>query len=143
MAFKTSSATLIRPEYDVLDEFVSKEWDPDTVFDIFASETARNILALANMKPMSADELAQYCDTSKPTIYRRINVLLEHDFLTVHNEPTRDGTQYRTFTTNLHRISFEIKDGGIDIDLQLRHNLIDQFDEMWSDLQGKTDSPEE
>ncbi|WP_248910245.1 ArsR/SmtB family transcription factor [Halocatena marina] len=122
---------------------MSKEWNPDTIFDIFASETARNILALASMKPMSADELAQYCDTSKPTIYRRINVLLDHDFLTANDKNDRDGIQYRTFTTNLHRISFEINDGGIDTDLQLRHDLVDQFDGLWTDLQRETDTSDE
>lgn len=95
------------------------------------------------MKPMSADELAQYCDTSKPTIYRRINVLLEYDFLTVNHERNHGGNQYRTFSTNLHHISFGIKDGSIDTTIQLRHDLIDGFNGLRSDLQGETDAPDE
>lgn len=49
------------------------EWDPDDILDAVNHENARQILAYARLEPMSAEELAEQCDSSMPTIYRQIN----------------------------------------------------------------------
>lgn len=84
---------------------------------------------------MSAQDLADACDTSLPTIYRRVNALLEYDLLQEETQIDEDGNHYKTFETNLERIVFEINDGGVDIDIELRKDLVDQFDEFWRDLE--------
>lgn len=91
---------------------------------------------------MSAQELADHCDTSLPTIYRRINALLEYDLLQEETQIDEDGNHYKTFETNLERIVFEINDGAVDIDIELRKDLVDQFDEFWHDLEERDNSPE-
>lgn len=111
-----------------------KEWDPEGIFDLFGDDLTRRILVLASEQPLSADELAGTLDASHPTIYRRINALLEYDLVTEQQQIDAEGNHYKTFETTLNRISFEIDDGGYNIDIQMRENLIDQFDDFWSDL---------
>lgn len=115
---------------------MSKEWDPQNVFDVFGSEHARQILVLASMRPMSAEELADHCDTSRPTIYRRLNALQEYDLVTEHLELDDDGHHYKTYETSLQRICFEVEDGGFNIDIQLRQDLVEQFGDFWGDLEN-------
>lgn len=111
-----------------------KESDTSRIFDLFGDDLSRQILVLASESPLSANELASTLNTSDPTVYRRINALLEYDLLREHQEIDTDGNHYKTFETTLDRIAFEIEDGGYNIDLQLRQDLVDQFDDFWSDL---------
>lgn len=113
-----------------------KEWDPAGVFDLFGDDLARQILVLASEQPLSADELARTLDTSHPTVYRRVNALLEYDLLDEQQQIDAEGNHYKTFETTLTRIAFEIEDGGYTIDVQMRQNLVEQFDDFWSDLGG-------
>ena len=113
-----------------------KEWDPAGVFDLFGDDLARRILVVASERPLSADELAQSLDTSHPTVYRRINALLEYDLVTEQQQIDAEGNHYKTFETTLNRIAFEIDDGGYNIDIQMRQSLVEQFDGFWSDLGG-------
>lgn len=108
--------------------------DTPGIFDLFGDDLSRQILVLASDGPLSADELASTLSTSHPTVYRRINALLEYDLLREHQEIDTDGNHYKTFETTLERIAFEIDDGGYNVDLQLHQDLVNQFDDFWSDL---------
>ena len=122
---------------------MSKEWEPETVFDVLESDVARRILVLASREPKSADDLAAGCDASLPTVYRRVNVLLEYDFLTEDRELDADGNHYKTFETALERITFEIDGDGISASLDRRQSILDQFEEFWSDLGESAAASEE
>jgi len=115
---------------------VSKEWDPDTLFDVFGSESARNILALASVEPMSAHELADHLDISEPTVYRRLNVLQNYDLVAEDTRIDDDGNHYKTYETNLERVAFEIDEGEFVVDVRLKRDLVDQFERFWEDLGG-------
>lgn len=111
-----------------------KEWNPENVFDVLGSERARHILALASVEPMSADDLAEGCDTSLPTVYRRVDALQEYDLLREEVKIDADGNHYKTFETTLERICFEVEDGGFDIQIELQRDLVDQFEQFWEDF---------
>lgn len=111
-----------------------KEWSPEGIFDLFGDDLTRQILVLASERPLSADEVSSTLDASRPTIYRRLNALLEYDLLKEQQQIDADGNHYKTFETTLHRVAFEIDDGGYNIDVQMRRNIVDQFDGLWSDL---------
>lgn len=113
---------------------MSKEWNPDDVFDVLASDVARRILVLASDGPVSADELAAECEVSLPTVYRRVNVLLKYDFLTEERQLDADGNHYKTFETALQRIAFEFDADGVGVETDRRRGLVDQFEEFWSGL---------
>lgn len=118
-----------------------KEWGPANVFDVFGDPLARRILVLASERSLSADELARELDVSRPTIYRRVNALIDYDLLQERQQIDRKGNHFQSFETAFERVTFEVTDGGYDIDLQLRQNLVDQFESFWTDLEGTDAGP--
>lgn len=114
---------------------VSKEWSPETVFDVLASDEARKILAVASVESVSAKELADVLAASEPTIYRRLDVLQEYDFVRAEQQIDDRGHHYKTYSTSLHRIEMTIEEGTFNIDIKIEQDLIDQFEEFWTDLE--------
>lgn len=115
---------------------MSKEWDPDTMLDVFGSETARGILALASVEPRSAADLSDRLEVSEPTVYRRLDALRRYDLVTEQARVDDGGNHYKTYETTLDRITFEIEDGRFVVDVRLERDLVDQFEGFWSDLGG-------
>lgn len=111
-----------------------KEWEPSDVFDVFGDDLARRILILASDRPLSADELADLLNVSEPTIYRRVNALIDYDLLAKQQEIDPEGNHYQTVETTLRKVVLEIEDGGYNVNLQMRQSLADQFESFWSDL---------
>lgn len=118
-----------------------KEWQQTDIFDVFGDDLARKILVLASERPLSAAELGAALDASRPTIYRRVNALLDYDLVREHQQIDDDGNHYKTFETTLHRITLEVEDGSYAVDVEMRQNLADQFRDLWSDL-GRTSASE-
>lgn len=104
---------------------VTGEWDADTLFDVFERKTAREILALTSLEPMSAEALAEHTDESEPTIYRRIDALTEHDLLEERTRMDEDGNHYSVYETNLETVCFHLEDGGFTIDVTYRRELVE------------------
>lgn len=111
-----------------------KEWAPSDVFGLFGDRLARRILVLASERPVSAEDLAEQLDVSRPTIYRRVNALIDYDLLNEQQQLDVDGNHYQTVETTLKQVVFEIEDGGYNVSLQMRQSLADQFESFWSDL---------
>ncbi|MFB6139487.1 MAG: ArsR/SmtB family transcription factor [Halosimplex sp.] len=112
--------------------------DPETVFDVLGSEEVRKILALTDVKPMSVQELSDRLEASEATVYRRVNTCEEYDLLT-EDAVVDEGNQYKVYEANLERVTLELNDGGFDVELRLRRDLVDQFGNFWSDLEGSSD----
>jgi predicted DNA-binding transcriptional regulator YafY len=113
---------------------MTKEWEPATAFDLFGDPLARCILVIASQRPQSAEELAEELNVSLPTVYRRINKLLEYNFLTGQYRIDNNNNQYRVFKTTLQQISFEIGKGGYQVDIQMKGQVDSTFGEFWTDL---------
>lgn len=121
-----------------------KEWAPSDVFDVFGDGLARQILVLASDHPVSAEKLAEQLDVSKPTIYRRVNALIDYDLVRERQQIDTEGNHYQEYETTLKRVVFEIEGGGYNIDLELRQRLAHQFESFWTDLEasGRSQSAE-
>lgn len=119
-----------------------KEWAPSDVFDVFGDSLARQLLVLASDRPLSADDLAQQLGVSRPTIYRRVNALIDYDLLRERQQIDAKGNHYQLFETTLQRITLEIDNGGYTIDLTMRQSLADQFESFWTDLEGSSSEHE-
>lgn len=115
-----------------------KQWEPTNIFGVFGDQLARQILVLTSERPMSADDLSDHLDASPPTIYRRINTLIEYDLMKSQQQVDQNGHHYQTFKTTLKQIAFEIEDGGYNIDVQMRRSLVGQFEAFWSDLEDSS-----
>jgi len=121
---------------------VSKSWNPDDIFDVLASEDVRRILVATSVQPMSAKELAEICDRSLATVYRRVHAMEEYDLLS--EEPTRDpdGTQYSEYRSDLNEITISVENGELTIDIDIERDTVDQFAELIEDLE-RTGDPSE
>ena len=115
---------------------VSKDWDPDSLFEVFGDELVRQILVVANERPIAAETITEHSEASLPTIYRRLNTLEELDLLRQRRRIDDDGNQYREYETALQRVSFEIGDRGFDVDVRVRSDISDQFEAFWNELDG-------
>lgn len=111
-------------------------WEADDILHAITSENARQILALARLDPVSAEELADRCEASLPTIYRRIDELLEYGLLEERVRIDPEGNHYRVFETDVERISLLIEPGRFGVEVRFERDLVDKFGAFWRDLGG-------
>lgn len=112
---------------------VSKEWEPADLFEVLADDTAREMLALASAQELAADEFADACGVSLPTVYRRVDALQEYDLLASETKIDTDGNNYETYETTLTEISITIENG--DVDVTVERDAVERFVELWTDLE--------
>lgn len=125
---------------DFFEPTVSKEWQPEELFDVLCSGYSREILVAAELEPRSAQDLAEYCDTSLPTVYRRVNALVEYDLLEENLSIDPAGNHYKTYETNFERMQFAIERDreGFAANVELKRDLVDRFGALWRDLEAKS-----
>lgn len=112
------------------------EKSPEELLDLFGDDLARRILLLTSDAPMSADALADELDVSRPTVYRRVNALVEYALLQKDLETDSDGHHYRTFELALNEITFSIDEGDLRITAELDESHIDKFDGFLGGLEA-------
>lgn len=124
---------------------MSKAWDPSDIFDVLASEDVRRILVASSVQPMSAKELAEICDRSLATVYRRVNVMKEYNLLSEELTRDPDGTQYNEYRSDLNKITISVEDGQLEVDIDIERDTVDQFAELIEDLErsGKGDEADD
>lgn len=115
------------------------DWEADDVLHAINHENARQILAFTRLDPMSAEELADRCETSLPTIYRRIDELLEYELLDERLQVDPDGNHYRVFETDVERVSLLIEPGRFGVEVRFARDLVDKFGAFWRDLGTRTE----
>jgi predicted transcriptional regulator len=102
-----------------------KAWNPDTILDVLGCPTARRVLALGAVQPCSAEQLTAHCDASKPTVYRRLNVLDEYDLLVERCAVDDDGTHYKTYETALEEVTVSVESEAFAVDIELTRDIVD------------------
>lgn len=107
---------------------------------MFCSDHARRILVTAYSNPRSVRELAEECETSLPTAYRRVNALVEYDLLEEDLQLDPDGNHYKTYKTALDRVQFAVESEQFTVDIDLRRDIVDQFGALWQDLETSSRS---
>jgi predicted transcriptional regulator len=114
---------------------VSKSWNPDDIFDVLASEDVRRILVATSVRPMSAEELAEICDRSLATVYRRLDAMNEYDLLSKESAVDPDGTQYSEYRNDLNEITVSVEEGELTVDIDIERDTVDRFAEPIGDLE--------
>lgn len=84
---------------------------------------------------MSAKELANICDRSLATVYRRIQAMEDYDLLSKELTREPDGTQYNEYRSDLNKITISINDGELDVNIDIQRDTVDQFAELIEDLE--------
>jgi uncharacterized protein YdhG (YjbR/CyaY superfamily) len=114
---------------------VTDERDLEGVLDVLGKSHARQILILAWRTPQTAQELADKCETSLPTIYRRVGELTEYGLLIKDTKFDPAGNHYARFETSMDEVCFHLEDDGITVEVEVETDLFDQFGELWKDLE--------
>jgi len=87
----------------------------EDVIEIFSDDYACRILATLDTEgPMPAVDLADKCDMSRPTVYRRLNQLETLGFVSSRKQFEPDGNHRKRFQLVLDEIRFEVDEKGVD-----------------------------
>lgn len=116
---------------------VEKQGPERDVLGVLSDDIAKNILAATDQRPMSAQTLESHCDASLTTVYRRIDELLDCGLLRERVEPQPDGNHYKTFESNLERLSVSIDDGDLEVDVDRRDDPADRFHTIWDAMEPR------
>jgi DNA-binding transcriptional ArsR family regulator len=113
---------------------VSEE-ELEAVAGLLEDETARRILTRTSREPMSASELERHCDASGPTIYRRLERLRERELIEEHTRPDPDGGHHKqVYEPNLRRVTVELVDGELRVEIDRREDMSDRFTRLIEDI---------
>lgn len=106
----------------------------EEILDTIGDRSARSILAAIGEKPQSAKELANQLDLSLPTVYRRLEVLQEHDLVTTKTLVAEDGNHYDVYESNFNSTVISLDGDEYDIRVFRQNHLPDRFSQLWEDL---------
>jgi len=114
---------------------MSEETDLATVVELLDDEYARAILAATSIEPMSAAQLAERCEASPPTVYRRLNRLREEELVAAAQQLDPEGHHYEVFSARLARLEVELDDGDYEVEIERRErDAADRFTELFEGL---------
>lgn len=109
-------------------ETVNEEDRIEAVGAVLADQTARQILVETSQEPMTASTLSDRCAVSEPTVYRRLDRLRECDLLVEQTRPDPEHGHHRTvYATDLDRLSIELRDGSLHVQIDRREDPADRF----------------
>lgn len=111
--------------------------DPDVkdLLSVLDDDYARRILIETSKQPMSAKDLAEACDASLPTIYRRIDRLSERDLVSERTEFADEGRHYSIYEAALEQVVIELDNGDLSADVTTEPtDAADRFTSMWEDV---------
>ncbi|WP_241432368.1 winged helix-turn-helix domain-containing protein [Halogeometricum borinquense] len=106
--------------------------DPEisAIAGVIDDQCSRCILVQAHEQYMSVSELADRCNVSESTIYRRLDPLREHGLISERKRPEADGHHFTEFRTNLDRLSIQITADGFDIEIQRRKPMAERLTDL-------------
>jgi predicted transcriptional regulator len=110
------------------------EDDDAAVFRLLHDEYARSILTATSRGAMSARELAEVCESSLPTVYRRVDDMVSHGLLVEETELDPAGNHYTTYEAAVEHIDIDIENGEIDVTITQQSDVADRFTRVWEDI---------
>lgn len=113
---------------------MSEERNADEMFEALCSNHARAILVAASSDPCSAQELAEQCDASLPTVYRRVDALVEQGLLVETMNVDPDGNHYTVYAARLDSVRFDVENSGFIASISLARDIVDRFGDFWRGL---------
>jgi|AntRauTorcE11898_2_1112593.scaffolds.fasta_scaffold24726_2 DNA-binding transcriptional ArsR family regulator len=86
-----------------------------TLFDLLGTPLDRRILELTDERARSAEEVAERCDASLPTVYRHLDDLVSAGLLAERTQYEDDGTHYKTYAATLSAATVRLDDGELTV----------------------------
>lgn len=123
---------------------VSEDPALEELLDLLSDEYARDILKATSERPMSAKELAEQCDMSEPTVYRRVEWLREQELVAERRRIETSGNDYSVYAATLSGFAVDLDDGTFDATVERvsppsfpgedEADTADRFTKMWENL---------
>ncbi|MFC5972042.1 ArsR/SmtB family transcription factor [Halomarina salina] len=118
---------------------MSTERESAEVFAALCSAHAREMLVAAASEQFSAEEFADHCDVSLPTVYRHVEALVDLGMLEERTELDPDGNHYTVYRTNLDYVRFDLNQSGFLATVRRQLDVVDRFGDLWNDLEAPSD----
>lgn len=109
----------------------------EDILNTIGDEHARTVLAAISREPRSAKQLADVCDLSLPTIYRRLEVLEEHELITERTAVAEDGNHYNVYECNFDSTVITLEDDEYQVRIYRKENVPERFSQLWDELAGE------
>lgn len=106
----------------------------EEILNAIGDPYARDVLAAVCQRSSSAKELASQLEHSLQTIYRRLDLLEEHDLIRPRTQIASDGNHYEVFESNFDSVIISVEDDEYDVRIYRREDLPDRFSDLWSEL---------
>lgn len=114
---------------------MSEDADIDSIAALLDDECARCILVRTRTKAMPAPDLADHCDVSGPTVYRRLSDLEEQKLVVKRIRPDEDGHHASVYRANLDRVTVRLTGEGFDVRVdRTREAMADRFTRLIEDI---------
>lgn len=111
---------------------VTEDPDPETVFALLADECSRTILVATTREPMTVHALADHCDASRSTVYRRVDRLESCGLLAETTEVDRAGHHRGRYEARLNRLVVDLSEEGFSVAVDA--DLADLFTDLWEGM---------
>ncbi len=111
----------------------------EEILDTIGDEHARTVLAAISRDPRSAKELAEVTDLSLPTVYRRLELLQDHDLVTEQTVVADDGNHFKEYRSKFDSTVISLEDDEYQVRIYRSDNVPDRFSDLWDDLAGDAD----
>jgi predicted transcriptional regulator len=109
----------------------------EEVLNTIGDEHARTVLAAISREPRPAKELSEACDLSLPTIYRRLELLEEHELITERTAVADDGNHFQVYECNFDSTVITLEDDEYKVRIYRKENVPDRFTKLWDELAGE------
>lgn len=113
---------------------MSEELDLDAVASVVDDECSRRILVHAHDGYMSVSDLADACDVSESTVYRRLERLRDLDLVVERRRPDDRGHHYAEYRSNLERLTLEVTADGFELRVSRRDAMAKRFADLIEQL---------
>ena len=109
--------------------------DLPTVVSLLDDQTARTVLRETSITALSASELADRCDASKQTVYRRLEQLESAELVTTQTRVRDDGHHDTVYQATLDRVSIRLRNGELEFTIERREiDPADQLTDLWGNF---------
>ncbi|NIC00717.1 winged helix-turn-helix domain-containing protein [Halobacterium sp. R2-5] len=115
---------------------MTEESDPSEIFATLDDEYARDILVATKTDRLSAKELSEECDMSRPTVSRRVTRLVEQGFLEEYTHVDPGGRHYSEYEACLERVEVRLEAGGFDVQIDVRADPADRITTIFEEMRG-------
>lgn len=88
--------------------------DIESMVELLSDEHTREVLEALNETKQTASDLRENITASKPTVYRRLNVLEEKGIVEVSHELRSDGHHAKTYSLVPCSVNIDIDGSGFD-----------------------------